>query len=237
MEDGERVLLCQSEGAKEQWKTSVEKLRSHLVDNCTGMEVLTAICDGLEGWYNNSPRIERPYNEEVVEALKNQDSIGWRALLEGCPATGWAEAQQAVFDGLGSKRTSRRWATAMVKKMMDTAWDMWDHRNSVEHDVLTSTESTEVNARIAQEYNQGFCNLDRKAKKLTKASKEQMEKKPLGYRKAWLLSIGAARKRAKDREEEGRPPQGILDSIGWVAYRRMQTGRMDVRAEIEALLV
>ena len=48
---------------------------------------------------------------------------------------------------------------ALVKKLAEVVWQMWDHRNTVNNEKETATLSIEVNRKIRAEYVQGFRNL------------------------------------------------------------------------------
>ena len=74
-------------------------------------------------------------------ATARQDKIRWHNIMEGFPAKGWADEQQQWYDWKKSRRTGKRWTTALVKKLAETVWAMWDHRNTVKE---TNTETTEI---------------------------------------------------------------------------------------------
>jgi hypothetical protein len=56
------------------------------------------------------------------------------AILSGRPALWQAGVQHRYYEFLDSRRTGLRWLTALIQKLWDVAWDMWDHRNRVLHD-------------------------------------------------------------------------------------------------------
>jgi hypothetical protein len=58
-----------------------------------------------------------------------------------------------------SRRSSRHWIAALVKKLAFKGGVNVDHRNSVNNEKETATSSKEVNKRIRVEYDQGFRNL------------------------------------------------------------------------------
>ena len=78
--------------------------------------------------------------------------MGWQAFLEGAPAIGWAETQQRYFDFIKSKRTGKRWLSAVIRKCWDIAWDQWDHRNKVlndkDHSILTIRTDLEIKDQV-----------------------------------------------------------------------------------------
>jgi hypothetical protein len=39
--------------------------------------------------------------------------------------------QQAYYTLIKSRRIGKRWVVALIKKMWDIAWDLWEHRNGI----------------------------------------------------------------------------------------------------------
>jgi hypothetical protein len=54
--------------------------------------------------------------------------------------------QQQYYDLARSRRTGKRWAIALIEKMWDIAWDLWEHRNVILHE----QDNTITVARIWQ---------------------------------------------------------------------------------------
>jgi hypothetical protein len=55
---------------------------------------------------------------------------------EGTKSTKWMDAQQKHLKSIGKQTTGKRWTIAIVSKLWDIAWDMWQHRNHVTHNTL-----------------------------------------------------------------------------------------------------
>ena len=115
---------------------------------------------------------------------------------------------------------SRRWKAALVKKLAEVTWQMWDHRNSVNNENETATMSIEVNKKIEEEYNQGFGNLSSAAKKLAQQPKELLMTKGLNYRQQWLRTITANREFIESQKSKNQAPKEILDGQGYVWWVR-----------------
>jgi hypothetical protein len=43
----------------------------------------------------------------------------------------WAGVQEAHFIWLSCRNTGKRWATSLIVKLWEVAWDLWDHRNQI----------------------------------------------------------------------------------------------------------
>jgi hypothetical protein len=55
--------------------------------------------------------------------------MGWLAFFKGCIAVEWAGIQEAHYLWLGCHNTSKYWATSLVVKVWDVAWDLWDQEH------------------------------------------------------------------------------------------------------------
>jgi hypothetical protein len=70
----------------------------------------------------------------IRQVLVHQDAIGWTNLLEGCIDNGWTEVQALYYRTIGSQRSGLRWTVAVIKKLWDVAWDLWEQHNGFLHD-------------------------------------------------------------------------------------------------------
>jgi hypothetical protein len=59
--------------------------------------------------------------------------------------TNFAAAQDAYLRSLLKKRTGLRWTQALINKLWDTAWDMWQFRNGIKHNTITPQIQRELN--------------------------------------------------------------------------------------------
>ena len=64
------------------------------------------------------------------------DSTGRHRVAQlpaGKGGTPFEKLQQKHFTDKDSKQTGKRWTTEIIKKLIQVAWDMWDHRNDILH--------------------------------------------------------------------------------------------------------
>ena len=45
----------------------------------------------------------------------------------------WEQAQEAYYKWYRSRKSARRWTTALIQKLWNVAWDLWEHRNGIVH--------------------------------------------------------------------------------------------------------
>ena len=223
VEDTEHVLLCKGTGAQDLMLKALDDFSLWLQGRNTQADIAEALVNGLHSWYMDTPFDTGELSEELQEVVQTQSRLGWKTLLEGFPATGWAVLQQAYFDRLGSRRTGRRWLASVVKKLLDLAFQMWQHRNDVNNKKETSTISLDVNRQIELEYQLGFRDLDPAARQLGRKPKPRVLQAALSYRKNWLRSIKAARKFQQSQADKRRVPTWVANTIG--LYEWIRRGR------------
>ena len=129
--------------------------------------------------------------------MQNQEAIGWQAFFEGYLACDWAATQQTYYDWVGSRRTGRRWATEIIKKLWNIAWDLWEHRNGYVHSALQpTTKIVQMVKAIRQEFQLGSAMLAVGDQPLFSKSINQLLQSPYEVQKAWIDLVQVARQRA-----------------------------------------
>jgi hypothetical protein len=141
------------------------KLDTWLEENQTQSEVRKELTNGLRAWSVGTERgtfYRTPDN--IRQVLDWQDSIGWTNLLEGCADVGWMEAQDLYYRAIGSQKSGLRWTVAVIKKLWDVAWDLWEQRNGFLHQAEyqeTLHNAANLNSEIRFQLRQGSDNLPR----------------------------------------------------------------------------
>jgi len=141
--------------------------------------------------------------------------------MEGCPGTGMGGRTTKVLsvDQIARRQASGGSLGLLVWKLAETAWNMWDHRNSVNNDRDTAMVSQELDAQIREEYAKGFQGFDNKALQLRSRLKTLLETQ-VAYKKTWLLNIRTVRESIATRRARRQPPRDVLEGEGYVAWMR-----------------
>jgi len=161
-ETTEHVSKCPSAEAQAQWNTSINKLRDWMATAHTSPNLTTAILARLREWRDGTPRVAATGTRLTQTALKEQESIGWHAFLLGFASSKLAEVQQEYFASLKMMNTGERWLSALITKLQQTAWDMWDNRNDVKHNSITARKQAEIDAvshAVRAQYDLGTAGL------------------------------------------------------------------------------
>ena len=123
--------------------------------------------------------------------------LGWDNFVLGrwCPS--WKKHQDAYYSSTGSLRTSLRWATAVIHKLLLTAWDLWDYRNGRLHGHAGPRELARhqsFNSDIASEFALGSASLVAGSRHLIDSrSLDDLKQESLDGKRHWLQSVRAAR--------------------------------------------
>jgi hypothetical protein len=188
----EHVWRCQHD-TENIWDKSLSNLKDWMLQHDTHPEVARVIIEGLRAWRSDKESIKYSTVEWVNELVMQQNQMGWRNFFEGMLSTNWQLAQNAYFQQIGSRKSSKRWATAIIRKMWQIAWDLWEHRNGFLHDKNTGIHSQTINKLIQLEFQKGWSTLDRETRALFRPGNELISQKPLEVREQWVKRVQAAR--------------------------------------------
>jgi len=219
VEDCEHVLRCPHPEVAKLWKSWLQGFDLWLLGQKTDPELRSAMVAGLHNWcFVETPKLVEldGRGKKVCDA---QTTIGWRSLLEGCPAFGWKSTQDEWFQRQGFKTSGRRWLRRVLTRIPDFSFRLWEHRNGVAHDNDTSLLSQEVNAAVDLEFNTGFRGFVGKHR--LRASREVVKSGNLVQRQAWLRKVQTMRRALARQQEKRTAPSWVCDAIGCVDW--MQT--------------
>ena len=71
-----------------------------------------------------------------------------------CPGMGGGPA--SVFLWMGIRKSGDCWVVALIHKLWDIAWDLWDHCNTVLHDSDTSLIKQQREQEIMAQFEAGI---------------------------------------------------------------------------------
>lgn len=143
----------------------MDKLKTSLTTLHCPPDLPEAIITHLNLWRDGKDATDihtTKWTRLTNQLLQAQCDIGWDLLLLGCCSFKWAEVMELYLKNMGSKTTGIRWVSALIRKLWDTSWDMWDHRNTYLHKEKPDEEllGLEIlNQHITSEYNLGTHHL------------------------------------------------------------------------------
>jgi len=202
IEDKDHIIRCTAESAKARWNKALMDLDNWMQAAKTQPQLRQDIISGLQHWYEgtSSPRDSM----DGSTARNIQDSMGWGIAFEGCIAIQWREEQEQYLKAFQSRKSSKRWTTELLKRLMATAWDMWQHQNEALHNSETNKSEIleeDINQEIQQAYGQGRESFPRAARPLLRRPLQKLLKFPAYYKKQWMATLRAVQTRFQLHQE------------------------------------
>ena len=114
--------------------------------------------------------------------------------------------QSTYYQSINSLRSSRRWATAIIRKLHLIAWDMWDHRNAILHSAQNANHNIthqRLNLLIWNEHQQGLEGLESQDRHWIRAYPlHLLYTQSIETKQLWLDSICWARMQYDPSEQQ-----------------------------------
>jgi len=124
-----------------------------------------------------------------MTGAQEQTILGWELMMEGVISKQWRETQASYWKTYKSRKSSKRWTTALIQKLLQIAWDMWQHQNHAFHqselNKSTILESN-ANTHLRAIYDLGSGSVPIAARILWKRTKKELIALPLAYKQQWI---------------------------------------------------
>mmetsp|Transcript_19113 Transcript_19113/g.45257 ORF Transcript_19113/g.45257 Transcript_19113/m.45257 type:complete len:406 (-) Transcript_19113:181-1398(-) len=169
--------------------------------------LMESIVEGVSEWrlQPQPQRLRRRHarSTQLAEAAKEQQGIGWGAMLMGFQSRKWERIQADHFRNQGSLRSGKRWVTELLKKLWNTAWDLWSYRcfqlNSG-HDEEAIRLVTGLDRHIVHVLRLGPNFIPPELHSLVKCMPSTLLRRPVEAKLAWLDKIELGREYLTGRQ-------------------------------------
>ena len=107
----------------------------------------------------------------------------------------WSEVQNAYLRSLGTKISRVIWISALIRKLWDTAWDIWNFRNHTLHDTDAPPKMeilSIINTRVSRHFNIGISGLTIRCHFLFKANTHTLLSRPVRQRLLWIAAVSSS---------------------------------------------
>jgi hypothetical protein len=128
----------------------------------------------------------------IRELARKQSECGWRNFFKGMLLLDWHEVIHNHFQNIHSMKSPRRWLSALIRKMWQIAWDLWEHQNGFLHNKDITILSIQTDAKIMEQFKIGEHQLDHATKSLFRNGLQAILSKPLEVKQQWLGRVDAA---------------------------------------------
>ena len=120
---------------KKDLKKAVKTILKPILEEMETEPKLSAtILDLIFRWRNKQTIIHTKYSTlfGIRAAIKEQnEGLGWTNFVLGRWSPKWQEVQQVYLTSIQSRKSSLRWAAAVINKLLMTVWNVWDFRNNI----------------------------------------------------------------------------------------------------------
>ena len=119
----------------------------------------------------------------------------------GCISNQWAEGQDQHCKWLKSSDSGKKWLVALIVKVWEVSWDMWDNRNDAKHNGETLEKKRrhdELNIRMWTHCDKGTASFCTKDKQCLKKKMSTVLGHELLHKEQWVLSMDLARQISAD---------------------------------------
>jgi hypothetical protein len=195
-EDVEHVWRCQVDTASI-WQRAMSSLNEWLISNSWHPEMSRLIIEGLSRWHDGSDLDKLtttiPWLQDIIT---KQTECGWRNFFEGMLLIDWKMGLKLHFGRIRSAKSPRRWISALIRKLWQVAWDLWEHRNGYLHQSKNNLWSQQLDSEITNQFAIGCTDLDEKTRCLFQKGEQHIRSRPLDIKKQWVKRIQVAREQA-----------------------------------------
>jgi len=127
-ETSQHVLSCPN--GNDLWDSLASILLQWGRKNKAAPGLMEALITGISHWRDGTAEHAplRYWPSDLRTAYESQTAQGWGGVLFGFTSTAWERFQSSHFKAIRSRRSSRRWVAALIRKLWDVSWDLWNYR-------------------------------------------------------------------------------------------------------------
>ena len=118
-----------------------------------------------------------------------------------CVSNLWAEVQDQCYKWLNKSNTGKKWLVALIAKVWEVSWDMWDDRNDAKHNgekLEKKHRHDKLNIRTRTHCNKGVASFCMKDKQCLKIKMSAVIGHELLHKEQWVLLVDLARQHSAD---------------------------------------
>ena len=204
-ETAQHILSCPAPTTTLVWERSMMSLQLSMETTNTMPELREAIITQLRQWKGlTTQNPSWTTTHGLRHAVGHQDSLGWYNFLLGRISIEWQSVQHKYFEWLGKRNTGRKWAVALIQKVFQVSWDMWDHRNKVRLNTVTPAKARRIlvlDMLIRDEYDRGSAGMISRDQHWLVKPVNNIIAYDFERKEQWVESVQLARVRFLHRDE------------------------------------
>jgi hypothetical protein len=149
------------------------------------------------------PQLTTAESLKILTTFRIANTIGAWQFFEGWLHQAWEETQEKYYQDTNSLRSVKRWTLAVITKLWDIAWDLWDFCNAVYHQQMnraTSEDTSALDLQIRElRHTTTLIGLLQKDSHLTSITLTRLLAFPRLHKVEWIQQTTLALAHAKSR--------------------------------------
>ena len=126
------ILSCPHAGAAALIETRLDQLRASLDTSLTDPDLKLGLMDLIRASFSDTDWTPPPTTSPRLSLVFNtQLTLGTRHVKDGLLSHLWASAQHEYFLSIGKRTTGTIWASKVIHRIWQIAWDLWIHRRRI----------------------------------------------------------------------------------------------------------
>jgi hypothetical protein len=153
------------------------------------------ILQRLREWHEGTPHKRIIAAAAITQAIARQDSIGWWSFLLGRIDQSLEKIVGQHYQRTRSRKKPDRWTANLILQLWDVQWQVWDHRNNINHNHATPEKRDKLAAlrlQAQEELDQGCLDLPPEDRQLF-TDPDKVALYDLEMLKMWLQDVHLAR--------------------------------------------
>ena len=221
--DTTHMFKCKNQDMKDFRDRVYTELYNKLSELDTSPHILEILKFSLQG----NLSVMKTGCKEIDKVCENFRLIGQFNILNGLIPVGLCEIQHRYYTDQGSRKQGQSWGIKLVGYLMEIAFNVWNKRNSMEHNRvahgLTEIENVRLSLEVDKQLRMGVRNVNRRDKYLFKYTKEKIWAQSGEWIRSWLTSVHIARNHMAQAKKEMNLSRGNL------SYRKQRPNRQEIR--------
>jgi exonuclease III len=126
------IIQCPHPGARRTVTNALDQLDTLLTGVCTAPDIRDTILSLYEAAATNEPWTPPCTNNHLLgQAVAEQSLLGYQRILDGFIVCSFGNAQHEYYISINRATTGLIWASKVVHKIWQIAWDLWLHRRRI----------------------------------------------------------------------------------------------------------
>ena len=220
-------ISCKAPQAKQSFRKRLDVLKGVHKRQRTASAISTAFYNIINHLHHQSMsphpfllQFDSTFDNTLLAAWKEQESIGWGQVMKGRLSKKWGEAQHIYYqmnpDTKREKRFNQKtWTKATIKSFIDMSLGMWDDRCKVLHGRTVDEKRKIKKEKILGKARQCFDQQDRVMEQdmyMFDGGWESLETRGALYLEKWVASyeVAASQKIQLERQLERQRGKGVV---------------------------